>query len=158
MRRGAARTRLDSRVVRARSRVAAGLAVAATAAGPAGCGGEGSYENALRPPSPITVTAAIDDERVRVSPKTFGGGPVVFVISNQSAAAQRVTFETDELGGSQGGIRRSSRRLAPGTTGQLQVDAREGSYRLSVSAGDVEPAAVEVSERRPSAQDELLQP
>ena len=132
--------------------------MAATAAGTAGCGDEGSYENALRPPSPINVTAAIDDKRVRISPRTFGGGPVVFVISNQSAAAQRVTFETDELGGSEGGIRRTSRRIAPGSTGQLQVDAREGSYRVSVSTGDIEPAAVEVSERRPSAQDELLQP
>ena len=132
--------------------------MAATAAGASGCSEEGSYENALRPPSPINVTAAIDDERVRISPRTFGGGPVVFVISNQSAAAQRVTFETDELGGSEGGIRRTSRRLAPGSTGQLQVDAREGSYRVSVSTGNIEPAAVEVSERRPSAQDELLQP
>jgi hypothetical protein len=144
--------------VRARSRFAAGLAAAATAAGAAGCGDEGSYENALRPPAPIVVSAAIDDERVRVSPETFGGGPVVFVIANQSGAAQRVTFETDELGGSQGGIRRTSRRLAPGTTGRLQADAREGSYRLEVSSGGVEPAAIEVSERRPSAQDRLLQP
>ncbi len=146
-------------VVRARPRIAAGLAVATTAAVAGGCGGDGtSYENALRPPAPINVTAAIDDRRVRVSPPAFGAGPVVFVISNQSSAAQQVTFETDELGGSTGGIRRSSRRLAPGSTGQLQVDPPEGTYRLAVSAGDVQPAAVEVSERRASAQDELLQP
>jgi len=133
--------------------------VAATAAVASGCGSDdGTYENALRPPAPINVTAAIDEQRIRVSPKTFGGGPVVFVISNQSGAAQRVTFETDELGGSQGGIRRTSREIESGSTGQLKVDAREGTYSLDVSTGDVQPAAVEVSERRASAQDELLQP
>jgi hypothetical protein len=35
---------------------------------------------------------------------------------------------------------------------------REGTYRLSTSAGEIRPAAVEVSGPRPSAQNELLQP
>ena len=67
----------------------------------AGCGGDDTadYQNKPRPPAPINVTAAIDGDRVRVSPVTFGSGPVVFIISNQSGAPQTVTFETDELGG-----------------------------------------------------------
>ena len=95
---------------------------------------------------------------MRVSPVTFGGGPVVILISNQSGAAQKVTFETDELGASTGGIRRSTGTIEPLSTGQLKVDAPEGSYTLSASAGGVAPAAVEVSKRRKSSQDDLLLP
>ena len=125
-----------------------------------GCGEDDTaeYRNEPRPPSPINVTAAIDDERVRVSPETFGAGPVVIIISNQSGAPQTVTFETDEIGGATGGIRRSTREIAARSTGQLEVDPPEGTYRLSASSGGVRPAALEVGARRPSAQDELLQP
>jgi hypothetical protein len=142
------------RAVRATALVAA-LAVCLAA-----CGGDDEQErsNAPRPPTPINVTAAIDDTEVRVSPTTFGAGPVVFIISNQSSRPQQLTFETDELGGATGGIRRSTREIAPRSTGELKVDPREGSYRLSASSGDVNPASIEVSRRRKSAQGELLLP
>ena len=125
-----------------------------------GCGEDDAaeYGNKPRPPAPINVTAAIDDERVRVSPETFGSGPVVIIISNQSGAPQTVTFETDELGGSSGGIRRSTSEIAARSTGQLKVDPPEGTYRLSASTDGIAPAELEVGERRRSAQDELLQP
>jgi hypothetical protein len=126
----------------------------------AGCSsdGEPGHANKPRPPAPINVTAAIDSERVRVSPRRFGSGPVVFIISNQSGAPQTVTFETDEIGGDAGGIRRSTREIAARSTGDLKVDPPEGTYRLSASAGGITPAAVEVGARRRSAQNELLQP
>jgi hypothetical protein len=126
----------------------------------AGCGGDDTadYENKPRPPAPINVTAAIDGDRVRVSPVRFGSGPVVFIISNQSRAPQTVTFETDEIGGDTGGIRRSTSEIAARSTGQLKVDPPEGSYTLSASTGSIRPAAIRVGERRPSAQNELLQP
>jgi hypothetical protein len=126
----------------------------------AGCGGDdtAAYQNKPRPPAPINVTAAIDNERVRVSPVTFGSGPVVFIISNQSTAAQTVTFETDEIGGESGGISRSTREIAARSTGQLKVDPPEGTYSLSASSGSIRAAAIEVGERRESAQNELLQP
>jgi hypothetical protein len=133
--------------------------IAALALSLAACGGdEQERSNAPRPPAPINVTAAIDDTEVRVSPAAFGAGPVVFVISNQSSQPQQLTFETDELGGDTGGIRRSTRDIAPRSTGELKVDPPEGSYRLSASSGDVNPASIEVSRRRPSAQGELLLP
>ena len=116
------------------------------------------YGNKPRPPAPINVTAAIGSDRVRVSPRAFGSGPVVIIISNQSGAPQTVTFETDEIGGDSGGIQRSTPEIAARSTGQLQVDPPEGTYRLSASAGDITPAALRVGERRPSAQNELLQP
>jgi hypothetical protein len=125
-----------------------------------GCGDDeaADYQNKPRPPAPINVTAAIDDERVRVSPGSFGSGPVVFIISNQSGTAQTVTFETDEIAGGSGGIRRSTPEIAARSTGQLKVDPPEGTYRLSVSSSSIRPAAIEVGKRRESAQNELLQP
>jgi hypothetical protein len=125
------------------------------------CGGDDSGQersNTPRPPTPILVTAALDDTEVRVSPATFGSGPVVFIVSNQSSEPQRVTFETDELGGDTGGIRQSTREIAPRSTGELKVDPPEGTYRLTASSGDVNPIAIEVSARRESAQGELLLP
>jgi hypothetical protein len=134
--------------------------IAALALGLAACGGDDDQErsNAPRPPTPINVTAAVDDTEVRVSPAKFGAGPVVFIVSNQSSQPQQLTFETDELGGATGGTRRSTREIAPRSTGELKVDPREGSYRLIASSGDVNPAAIEVSSRRASAQGELLLP
>jgi hypothetical protein len=130
------------------------LAVVALAA----CGGDDERENALRPASPINVTAAIDDRQVRVSPRTFGAGPVVFVISNQSGVPQQLTLETDEINGGGGGIQRSSGPIIARGTGTMKVDVREGTYRLSTSSGGVRAAAVEVSAARPSSQDDLLLP
>ena len=121
----------------------------------AGCGSESDRENEPRPPAPINVTAAIDGDRVRVSPVRFGSGPVVFIISNQSGAAQTVTFETE---GNGGGIQRSTSEIAARSTAQLKVDPPEGTYTLSASSDDIRPAAIRVGERRPSAQNELLQP
>jgi hypothetical protein len=126
----------------------------------AGCSGDDTagHANKPRPPAPVNVTAAIDNDRVRVSPGTFGSGPVVFIISNQSTAAQTVTFETDEIGGDSGGIRRSTREIEARSTAQLKVDPPEGTYVLSASSSDIRSAAIEVGARRESAQNELLQP
>lgn len=125
-----------------------------------GCGSEDTADrqNKPRPPSPINVTAAIDDTRVRVSPGRFGSGPVVFIISNQSGAPQTITFETDEIAGGSGGIQRTTSEIPARSTGQLKVDPPEGTYRLAASTSGIRPAAVEVGERRESAQNELLQP
>jgi hypothetical protein len=125
----------------------------------AGCGGnDGDHPNKPRPPAPINVTAAIDSDRVRVSPRTFGSGPVVIIVSNQSGAPQTVTLETDEIGGESGGIQRSTSEIAARSTGQLKVDPPEGTYQLSASSDGIAPASLVVGERRPSAQNELLQP
>jgi hypothetical protein len=133
--------------------------IAAVLVGLAGCGEDtAERENKPRPPAPINVTAAIDDSAVRISPGRFGSGPVVFIISNQSGAPQRVTFETDEVGGDTGGIRRSTTTIASRSTGELKVDPPEGTYRLSASSSGIRAAEIEVGARRRSAQDELLQP
>jgi hypothetical protein len=144
--------------IRGVRRVEGVVAIAIIAAVVAGCGSEADYANKPRPPVPISVTAAIDAARVRVSPPSFGGGPVVFIISNQSGAAQMVTFESDELGASKGGITRSTGTIAPRSTAQLKVNATEGSYTLSASRGNVTPATVKVGAQRRSSQNDLLLP
>ena len=137
-------------------RVAAVLAVGSGAL--AGCGGSGEdYANKPRPATPINVTAAISDKKISISPKQFGAGPVVIIVSNQTGAEQTLTLETEELGGSQPGLRQKTDPIAPRGTGTLKVDVREGSYALSTSDGP-EPATFEVGPARESAQDQLLQP
>jgi hypothetical protein len=124
----------------------------------AGCGDEGGdYANKPRPATPINLTAAVSDKEISISPKKFGAGPVVIIVSNQTGAEQRVTLQTEELGGSQPGMKRSTDPIAPRGTGTLKADVREGSYALSVSDGP-EPATLEVGPDRKSAQDQLLEP
>ena len=134
------------------------ILLAATACTIAGCGGEEDYANEPRPPTPINVTAAITDDRISISPQTFGAGPVVLIVSNQTDEPQTVTVETEELGGNQPGLRERSNPINPRGTGTLKVNVREGDYAVSVRGGGIEPANVRVGSRRKSAQDELLQP
>jgi hypothetical protein len=132
--------------------------VTAALAGAAGCGGGEDYANRPRPATPINVTAAITDDRVSVSPRTFGAGPIVMIVSNQTSERQTVTLETEELGGTQPGVRKSTNPIGPRSTATLKIDVREGTYAVSTRAGGIEPATVEVGKPRKSAQDELLQP
>ena len=132
--------------------------IAATLALVAGCGGGGDYANNPRPPAPINVTAAITNSKVSVSPQRFGAGPIVLIVSNQSSSAQEVTFETDELGGSQPGRTFSTTPINPRGTATLKVDVRQGNWKLGTKDGGVRPAAVLVGKKRKSAQNDLLQP
>lgn len=124
----------------------------------AGCGGGDDYANRPRPPAPINVTAAISDARISVSPRRFGAGPIVLIISNQSSSAQEVTFETNELGASQPGRTFNTTPINPRGTGALKVDVREGDWELHTEDNGIRTADVKVGETRKSAQDELLQP
>jgi hypothetical protein len=131
------------------------LAIAAVG----GCGGsESDYANKPRPATPINITAAITDRGVNVSPNTFGAGPIVMIVSNQTAEQQTVTLETEELGGSKPGLRKSTTPIGPRSTGTLKADVRQGTYAVSTRGGGIEPATVEVGKARRSAQDQLLQP
>jgi hypothetical protein len=123
----------------------------------AACGGGADYANKPRPASPINVTAAISTKKISISPKTFGAGPIVMIISNQTGQTQTVTLQTQELGGSQPGIKQTSNPIGPKGTGTMQVDVRKGTYEISAKGG-VKAATLEVGDKRPSAQNELLEP
>jgi len=131
------------------------MAVGATAAG---CGSSSNYANEPRPPAPINVTVAISDQRISVSPRTFGAGPIILIIANQSGSSRKVTLETDDVGGEGAGIRQTTSPVNPRGTAELKVDVTKGTYELSVDADQVRPATVKVREKRESAQNDLLQP
>src|SRR4051812_41709857 len=91
---------------------------------PAGCSTTEDYANKQRPPSPIVISAYIGPERVSVSPRKFGAGPVTIVVTNQTERSQKLTLETDELGGSEPGIKEDSGPINPGDTASLKAELR----------------------------------
>jgi hypothetical protein len=137
-------------------RIAALPAVLACALAACGDSGE-DYANKPRPATPINVTAAISDKEISISPRQFGAGPVVIIVSNQTSGDQTVTLQTEELGGKQPGMKQSTSPIAPRGTGTLKADVREGTYALSTSDGP-KAATLEVGPNRKSAQNELLRP
>jgi len=124
----------------------------------AGCGSGKDYANRPRPAAPIVITASIDAKRVLVSPRSFGAGPIVLIIANQTAASHRVTLQTDAIGGSSTGVRQETAPINPRDTASLKADVPQGSYALRVDGGTISSARIEVGPPRPSAQDKLLQP
>ena len=117
------------------------------------CGAQ--HENRDRPPAPITITAAIREQRVKVSPHTFGAGPIRIIISNQTGSAQELTVET---AGKASGVTRTTAPIIPDGTATLELDLTEGDYAVSTGDDGVAPAAVQVGAPRPSSQNDLLLP
>jgi len=127
----------------------------------ASCGSDDSKRtNSERPPVPIVISAAINDEAVLVSPKRFGAGPITLVISNQSTSSQQVTLETaDDPGGSSPGVKAiETGPISPRETASVKGEVKQGTYALRVGADGVRAARIVVGRQRPSAQNELLQP
>jgi hypothetical protein len=122
-----------------------------------GCSEEDDYANEPRPPTPIVVSASVSGENISVSPREFGAGPVTLIVTNQTDSAQEISLETDEIGGGAPGIEQRSGPINPGDTASLKADLRPGTYKVGVSGGGGS-ASLRVGDRRPSAQDELLQP
>jgi hypothetical protein len=124
----------------------------------AGCGDTESHKNKLKPPEPINVTASVSDKRVLVSPTAFGAGPIVLIITNQTARNQDVTLESDTTSG-KAGVQQSTGPIIPeGGTAQLQVNVSKGTYRVSTADDRVVPASIAVGRSRGTSQNELLQP
>jgi hypothetical protein len=124
----------------------------------AGCGGGSSYKNNQRPPAPLNITASVSSAGIAVSPTSFGAGPIVLIVTNQTAASQEITFESNELGASKPGVTQTTEPINPRGTGQLQVDVTEGQYRVRAANADIAPATITVGPQRQSAQNQLLQP
>lgn len=135
------------------------LAVAVVLTGTLGaCGDEDDYENDPRPPSPIVVSGVVTENRISVSPRTFGAGPINLIVTNQTDKSQEITLETDEIGGTEAGIQQRTGPINPGDIASLKADLKQGTYRIGVDSENIRPAALDVGSARPSAQNELLQP
>jgi len=158
MRGGRARSHRAARRVRAGAPALVALLVT-------GCGGGTSYANNPRPPSPIVLGTSINDQRESISPDHFGGGPVVFVITNQSSGARSLRVQTAAIGGTcpgpagtVGPINQSTSPISPQGTAQLEVTLCRGDYVVSVDSSAIQAANVVVGPERPSAQNQVLQP
>ena len=134
--------------------VAAGIAGAAALA-TAGCGSTEQRPNLPWPPVRIVLTGSISTDRVSVSPRRFGAGPVSLVVANLTDTSQQVTLET---AGSRAGIRQQTAPINPRDTAELRADLSTGRYTVKVSGGGITAATLRVGRRRPSAQNDLLQP
>ncbi len=143
-------------MLRAVTRRAAAVGIAASLAlVTVGCGATAQRRNEPRPATRIVLTASISPDRVSVSPRRFGAGPVSLVVANLTDTAQRVTLET---AGAAAGIRTRSGPINPRDTAELRADLRRGRYTVRVTGGGIRAATLRVSGRRPSAQNDLLQP
>ena len=134
--------------------VAAGIA-GAVALGTAGCGSTEQRPNLPRPPVRIVLTGSISTDRVSVSPRRIGAGPISLVVANLTDTTQRVTLETADR--DRAGIRRTT-PINPRDTVELRADLRTGRYTVHVATGGIRAATLRVGRRRPSAQNDLLQP
>ena len=124
-----------------------------------GCGSSSAdYKNDPRPPGPIVITGYIDDQRVSVSPRSLGAGPISLIVTNQTGAAQRVTLESAAATGSGPGIKQVTAPISPQDTATLKVDVKPGSYSVHVAGGAIRAARLSVGPDRASAQKDLLQP
>ena len=138
------------------------LAIALTGAlalGALGCGTT-KHENVLRPPAPILLSAAITPERISVSPRAIGAGPITLVFTNLTGSSQQVTFESAGAPGSasQPGIRQQTGPINPNDTAQLKATVGRGLYRVRVGGDAVAPATLAVGRQRPSSQNDLMLP
>jgi len=125
----------------------------------AGCGSQDDYKNEPRPPSPITITASINDGQVDVSPAKFGAGPITLVVTNQTGSSRDLVLETDTAqSAGKAGIRQQTGPINPQGTASLKADLRQGHYTVRVRSGEIDPAELVVGKQRASAQNELLQP
>ena len=105
------------------------LAIALTGAlalGATGCGTT-KHENVLRPPAPILLNAAITPERISVSPRAIGAGPITLVFTNLTGSSQQVTFESAGAPGSDA------------TAGDPPADGADQPERHGAAEGDRRP-------------------
>ena len=131
--------------------IAAALAVAT-----AGCGSTEQRPNHPRPPVRIVITGSISTDRVSVSPRRFGAGPISLVVANLTDTAQRVTLET--AGRGRPGIRTRTAPIDPRGTAEVRAYLTRGRYVVRVAGAGIRAATLRVAGRRPSAQNDLLQP
>lgn len=123
----------------------------------AGCGASNSdYKNEPRPAAPITITASISAEKVSVSPKRFGAGPVNLVITNQTGHSQLIVVDRNEIGAKP--FSQQTAPINPQDTASLKADLAKGVYMVHVQGKGIRPARLTVGAKRASAQNDLLQP
>jgi hypothetical protein len=135
-------------------RIVAATALAVVAV--SGCGGGKDFANKPRPPVPLQLTGVITKQKVTISPRKVGAGPVIITVSNQTGQSHTLMLvgqgEQERVG-----------PINPLDTGQLQKTLKPGRY--TVTAGSeaaanrtITPATLVIGKERASASDKVLLP
>ncbi|MGH2870998.1 MAG: hypothetical protein ACRDL5_00855 [Solirubrobacteraceae bacterium] len=139
--------------------------VAACAVLIAACGASGPAPASKPvPPAPINLSVYVSDSSVSVSPAHIGAGPIVLVVTNQSARAQALTIL--DSGGS---TVAATAPINPQGTTKLSVDVSPGDYTIATDQtgrteaqrsqpSAIRPARLRIGGERPSAGGQLLEP
>ena len=143
--------------MRGATRRAAAIAIAGLVALlAAACGTTEERKNEPRPPTRIVITGSISPDRVSVSPRRFGAGPISLVVANLTDTSQQLTLEATDR--SKPGVRQETAPINPRDTAELRADLVTGRYTVHVTGSGIRAATLRVGRPRPSAQNDLLQP
>jgi hypothetical protein len=132
------------------------IVIGAAAVALAGCGSDTSYKNDPRPAKTLVIAAAILPDKVSVSPKQFGAGPISLTVANETDASQRISIVRKVNGQNQ--ANEQTGPINPHDTATLKADVAEGSYEIRVEGQSIAAAKITVGSARASAQNDLLQP
>ena len=137
-------------------RIAMASATVAVAVALAGCGGGKDFANKPRPPVPLQLTGVITKEKVTISPRRVGAGPVVITVSNQTGQSRTLTLDGN-------GIQEQVGPINPLDTAQLQKTLTPGRYTVTAgseaaTATQIAPATLLIGKERKSASDQVLLP
>jgi hypothetical protein len=118
-----------------------------------------------RPPAPVNLTVYIDNSRVSVSPTRVGAGPVEFIVTNQASQAESLAILPSGAGVSAGEPLANTGPINPQATAQVSVNfSSPGRYSLATGGGGpasgsaIRAASIHIGAKRPSSDDQLLQP
>ena len=123
----------------------------------AACGGGEDFENKPRPAVPLQITGVITEDRVTVSPDTFGAGPIILTVSNQTDQSHTVTLDGEEIPPERVGP------INPEDTATIQKTLPRGSYEVRAGSEEavpkeIAPALLTIRPARESGSDTLLLP
>lgn len=130
-----------------RSFAAALIAIGAVTV--AGCGSE-DFPNDPRPPSPVELSAKVDDGKVVFAPDEVGAGLAVVTISNQSRDDVKLDFN--------GPTKASTSEIVAGGVGTLKLNLEQGDYEIGSGVTSIASGTLTVGEERETAQNDLLLP
>jgi hypothetical protein len=134
------------------------------------CGGE-DFANDPRPAVPLSITGVIQEREVTISPSSFGAGPIVLTISNQTKGSHTITLVGRPKRGER--VSETAGPINPFDAATLQYDLAEGRYRVKANSDrrslpggidpgeprpPIKPGRIVVGEPRPPASSELQQP
>ncbi len=119
----------------------------------AGCGTE-EPNSKPRPAVAVEISGVIQKDRVTISPDSLGAGPILITISNQTGEAHTVTLLEGER------ARERVGPINPLDTATIQASVERGSYVVRAGSLDeeIQPAILDVGDKREDSNDQLLLP